>query len=182
MIPVPLLIIGKVIFASGISLVGHRFAMRAQKAKSYADQTPAFNPAKHMGAMSFEGLAHGPLGKVDHRFTGTLEGRWMGGHGIIEKTYTFSTGEVVTHHASLLIKDGKISGDGSNIKNGIKGEISGNTLHMTYTMTLPKHAGGMTVEVDDWYYAMENGSVINRSQIRKLGYPIADITSTLRPN
>lgn len=181
MIPLPLLLMGKVAFAGGVSLVGHKLAMRTQKATDYANMTPAFAPIQHLGNMRISGLVHGPLGKVIYRFSGTQTCQWNGNHGHVNKSLLLDDGERFEQLASLYIRDGKVQGHADNAQGPLKGTISGNALHLTYKLKLPKHASGLVVNVDDWFYALDNGTVINRSQIHKLGYPLGDITSTLIP-
>jgi hypothetical protein len=37
------------------------------------------------------------------------------------------------------------------------------------------------LDVTDWMYLMENGTIINRSQFRKWGVKVAELIATMRP-
>ena len=52
---------------------------------------------------------------------------------------------------------------------------------MNYTIQLTKDAGGHALQVTDWMYLMENGSIMNRSQFRKFGIKVAELVATMRP-
>jgi hypothetical protein len=52
---------------------------------------------------------------------------------------------------------------------------------LNYTIQLTKDAGGHVLQVTDWMYLMENGSIMNRSQFRKFGIKVAELVATIRP-
>ncbi len=37
------------------------------------------------------------------------------------------------------------------------------------------------LDVVDWMYVMENGTIMNRSQFRKFGIKVAELVATMRP-
>jgi hypothetical protein len=37
------------------------------------------------------------------------------------------------------------------------------------------------LQVTDWMYLMENGTIINRSQFTKFGFTVAELVATMRP-
>ena len=62
-----------------------------------------------------------------------------------------------------------------------RGNISGSTIKMEYQIVLPKEAGGHTLTATDWLYLMENGVILNKSEMRKFGFKVAELVATLRP-
>ncbi len=40
---------------------------------------------------------------------------------------------------------------------------------------------GHVLDVTDWMYLMENGTIMNRSQFRKFGIKVAELVATMRP-
>ena len=54
-------------------------------------------------------------------------------------------------------------------------------LKLSYRIKLPPEAGGHTLDVTDWMYLVENGTIINRSQFRKFGIKVAELVATMRP-
>jgi len=59
--------------------------------------------------------------------------------------------------------------------------FSGASACMRYRIRLPKDAGGHVLSVVDWMYLTENGSIINRSEMRKFGIKVAELVATMRP-
>ena len=37
------------------------------------------------------------------------------------------------------------------------------------------------LDVTDWMYLMENGTIMNRSEMRKFGIKVAELIATIRP-
>ena len=62
-----------------------------------------------------------------------------------------------------------------------QGTQLGSTVMLNYTIQLSKDAGGHALQVTDWMYLMENGSIMNRSQFRKFGIKVAELVATMRP-
>ena len=52
---------------------------------------------------------------------------------------------------------------------------------LKYTIELPGEAGGHRLDVTDWMYLTENGTIINRSEMRKFGFKVAELVATMRP-
>jgi hypothetical protein len=52
---------------------------------------------------------------------------------------------------------------------------------LRYRIRLTPEAGGHVLDVTDWMYLMENGTIMNRSQFRKFGIKLAELVATMRP-
>ena len=52
---------------------------------------------------------------------------------------------------------------------------------MKYKIRLPEDAGGHVLSVVDWMYLVDNGTILNRSQMRKFGVKVAELVATMRP-
>ena len=52
---------------------------------------------------------------------------------------------------------------------------------MTYRLKLSEDAGGHVLDVTDWMYLMDNGVIMNRSEMRKYGLRVAELIATMRP-
>lgn len=73
------------------------------------------------------------------------------------------------------LADGRYAGTISDAKGPVTGEVRGNCLHLTYTMT----RGGM--RTDQYIYLQPGGRVaLNRMTIKKLGLTFATVEETIR--
>ena len=62
-----------------------------------------------------------------------------------------------------------------------KGTQLGSGVRLEYRIKLPEHAGGHVLDVIDWMYLVDNGTIMNRSQFRKFGIKVAELVATMRP-
>ena len=56
------------------------------------------------------------------------------------------------------------------------GEAAGNAYHWQWTLALQPGNALKNVTMDQWWYLLEDGSVLNRTTIRKLGVIAAEVT------
>ena len=52
--------------------------------------------------------------------------------------------------------------------------------HLSDRIKLDEEAGGHVLNVTDWMYLMENGTIMNRSQFTKFGITVAELVATMR--
>ena len=58
--------------------------------------------------------------------------------------------------------------------------MSGSAVQLKYRIRLPEESGGHVLDTVDWMYLAPNGTVMNRSQFRKFGIPVAELVATMR--
>ena len=61
------------------------------------------------------------------------------------------------------------------------GTQAGSSVKLSYRIKLPNSAGGHVLDVTDWMYLLDNGTIVNRSQFRKYGIQVAELVATMRP-
>lgn len=61
------------------------------------------------------------------------------------------------------------------------GKASGRAFHWTWTLALSPGNDLKNVAMDQWWYLMEDGSVLNRTTIRKLGIVLAEVSEHFAP-
>jgi len=172
------------LLALAIRFTVQQFAsFRAQSPKDYADTTPVFDVRRALnGPMDAEGVIYGPLGRVASRFTARITGSWDGGNGTLREEFKFATGREQIRYWSLRVgNDGKIIATAPDVIGQGTGEQSGSAVVLRYKLKLEKDAGGHVLDVVDWMYLLENGSIVNRSEMRKFGLKVAELVATFRP-
>ncbi len=160
-----------------------RFSFRRQSPATYAGSEPAFDIRTHLnGPILCEGVIYGPLGSVTSRFTADMNGEWTGARGTLAESFAYASGSSQERcwHLSLG-NDGTFTATADDIIGTATGRQSGATVCMTYRIRLPQDAGGHVLDVTDWMYLMENGTIINRSEMRKFGLRVAELVATMRP-
>ena len=76
--------------------------------------------------------------------------------------------------------DGAIKAEAPDVVGPGSGTQSGPTVQLNYRIKMPEEAGGHELDVTDWMYLVENGTIINRSQFRKFGIKVSELVATMR--
>lgn len=168
-----------------LSLVWARFryaAFPAQRPGDYAGQTPQFDIRQHLdGPIQCEGIIYGPTGRVSSRFVADMNATWDGNTGSMTEHFRYDSGNTQDRIWSLKIgNDGQIKATAPDIIGEGEGTQEGSAVKLSYRIKLPDDAGGHVLDVTDWMYLMENGTVMNRSQFRKFGVKVAELVATMR--
>lgn len=157
-------------------------SFRSQKPSDYIDHSPIFDIREVLtGEMTTEGVIYGPLGKVDTRFVAKMNAVWDGDAGTMTENFVYSSGRTQDRKWTFEMGvNGKFTATAPDIIGVAQGQQSGATVQLTYRIKLPDDAGGYVLDVVDWMYLLDNGSVMNRSQFRKFGIKVAELVATFR--
>jgi len=162
---------------------GQFWSFRAQSPYDYQGQLPQIDIRRHLlGPMVAEGVIFDFTGRVQSRFTGEMEGIWSGDTGQLKEIFTFSSGMVQNREWSLTLgADGQITGTAADIVGMANGRQIGSAVMLEYRLKLPETAGGYVIDVTDWMYLTEQGSIMNRAEFRKFGLKVGEMLATFRP-
>ncbi len=157
-------------------------SFRSQSPSSYSKTGPAFDLRKHLsGQILSEGLIFGPTGKMTNSFVAEMVGEWDGDTGVLSERFTYSNGTVQDRKWYLKIGPGNtFTATADDIVGEATGELSGSTAKLRYKIILPEDAGGHVLNVTDWMYLTDNGTIMNKSEMRKFGLKVAELVATMR--
>lgn len=166
------------LFAGLSRLIG----FRTQKPGDFASNGPDFDMATHLnGNILCEGVIYGPLGRASSRFVADMIGAWDGKSGTLAETFRYDNGTAQERCRTLRIGDaGTIRADAPDLVGSGIGTQKGAAVQMCCRIKLDLSADGHELNMIDWMYLMENGTIMNRSQFRKFGVPVAELIATLR--
>ncbi len=167
-----------VLFAVQARLLG----FTAQKPSDYASG-PQFELGRHLnGPILCEGVIYGPTGRVTSRFVADMVGSWDGKTGTLAERFRYDSGTVQDRCWTLRVgNDGAIRAEAPDVVGIGSGRVEGSAVQLKYRIRLAAEAGGHELDVVDWMYLMENGTIMNRSQFRKFGIKVAELVATMRP-
>lgn len=165
-----------------IALLRRMTGFAAQKPKAYAALGPAFDPRIHLnGPMLCEGVIYGPFGRVTSRFVAEFEGTWLGNSGTLREHFHYDSGAEQHREWRLTLgHDGQMRAEADDLVGAGRGTIAGPAVQLLYNIRLPADAGGHVLNVTDWMYLTQNGTIMNRSQFRKFGIKVAELVATMR--
>ena len=130
-----------------------------------------------VGRQSAWGLVQDRFGRARRRFTADIEGRIEDGKLILEEEFQFEDGE--RSHRQWRISatsPGRFEGEAGDIIGKAQGAEMPWGLSWSYRMALPIGRRNIAFEFRDRMYPQAGGAIINRVQIRKLGFRVGDLT------
>lgn len=167
-----------------LTVLRSRFlSFRAQSPADFTGRGPDFDIRRHLsGPILCEGVIYGPTGRVTSRFVADMVGEWEGNRGTLREHFRYDTGRTQDRAWTLEIAaGGVIRATAPDIVGAGSGKALGPAVQMRYRIKLDAQAGGHVLDVTDWMYLMDNGTIINRSQFRKFGITVAELVATMRP-
>lgn len=159
------------------------FSFSAQRAQKYQPTGPSFDIRQHLaGDLESEGVIFGPDGHVASRFVAKMKGLWNGDTGTLAENFLYAGGGNQNRQWNLNVaEDGSITATAADVIGTATGVQCGSAVQLNYRIQLTESAGGHVLDVTDWMYLMENGNIINRSEMRKFGVRVAELVATIRP-
>jgi hypothetical protein len=174
--------LGAVIIITLMAIRSRYASFGAQSPADYAGLGPQFDLRTHLsGPIQCEGVIFGPMGRVASRFVADMEGTWEGNIGTLSEVFRYDSGTVQHRAWTLaLANTGDITATAADVVGLGSGRVEGPGVMLRYRIRLTPEAGGHILDVTDWMYLMENGTIINRSQFRKFGIKVAELVATMR--
>ena len=165
-----------------LGLGGCVYGFTAQKPTDYVNQSPEFIPARALaGRYLSEGIVYDFTGKVVARFEAEMHGQFGADGGTLKEHFIYASGREDRREWRLAFQDERhFTATASDLVGEARGVASGNTLKMTYKLRLPKEAGGHVLSVTDWMYLTDEGTILNRSQMRKFGIKVAELVAVFK--
>ncbi|ACT59011.1 DUF3833 domain-containing protein [Hirschia baltica] len=170
------------IIVSLFLLSGCVWGFSHQKPADYAEATPLFDPKTTLkGDYLSEGLIYDYTGKVVSRFKARMSGNFDENGGTLAEHFIYASGREDRREWTLKFKeDGGFTATAPDLVGEGVGIASGNSLQMKYKLKLAEDAGGHVLSVTDWMYLTDEGTIINRSQMRKFGIKVAELVAVFK--
>lgn len=149
---------------------------------SYASEKPALVLEQYFnGRVDAWGIFTDRSGKVVKRFTVVLQCSWQGDDGVLDEDFTYSDGTKQRRIWRVRkFGNGRYTGTADDVVGTAQGVASGNALHWTYTLALPVDGRTWNVEMDDWMYLMNDQVLLNKTEMRKFGVRLGEVTIAFR--
>lgn len=155
------------------------FGCSSPSAETYSKNTPTLTIQQYFnGPATAEGMLQNWHGKQTRRFSVVMNGAWKNDkEGILHEAFVFDDGEKQTRDWHLTMIDAHhFTGTAHDVIGIAKGEQYGNTIHMNYVLSIPVNGKPMNISIDDWLYAINDKTVINKSTLSKWGVNVGYLT------
>jgi len=163
----------------GISLVGLSGCSVSVEGNDYKAVQPAFDIEQFFdGDVKAWGIVQNRSGEVVQRFVVDIAGKVEGDTLTLDEKFEYGVGEGPTERVWTIVKqsDNTFIGSATDIEGPAKGMSYGNAFNFHYEMDLPVDDTTYAVTFDDWFWAFDENTMMNRSYIRKFGIVMAEVT------
>ncbi|TDF35459.1 DUF3833 domain-containing protein [Alteromonadaceae bacterium M269] len=146
---------------------------------SYRNIEPKFDLEKFFeGNVKAWGIVQNRRGKLVQRFEVDIIGEVNEGELTLDETFTYQVGEGVEKRIWKILPEagGAYGGTASDIEGNAEGQVFGNAMFWGYEMDLPVDDTTYRVQFDDWIWAFDDKTIVNRSYIKKFGITMAEVT------
>lgn len=144
----------------------------------YRGAEPRFDIKTYFdGNVTAWGMVQDYSSKVTRRFCVDLQGSWEGNKGLLAEQFYFDDGEVSFRNWQLTkLNNGEYEGSAEDVVGIAKGRQQGFAFQWQYNLTVAINGTEYEFFLDDWMYQLDEHRVFNRTEMKKLGVAVAEIT------
>lgn len=147
--------------------------------ESYEQVSPRFDLESFFdGNVKAWGIVQNRSGDVVQRFIVNIDAYQQDGNLILDETFEYGVGDGPLTRVWTLTKnsDGSYTGKAGDIAGPATGRSFGNAFNFAYEMDLDVDGTSYRVNFDDWFWAFNDETMMNRSYIKKFGIVMAEVT------
>lgn len=146
--------------------------------EEYAEVQPQLKLEEFFdGELIAYGMVQDYRSKVNQRFRVEMTGTWEGNEGVLDETFYYDDGTTSKRIWYLTkLADDRYIGRADDVVGQADGKVAGNTLNWVYELTIELDGEPFTLTLDDWLYLIDENNMLNRTEMRKFGIPVGEIT------
>ncbi len=155
------------------------FGCSSTSAELYSKNTPKLTIQQYFnGPLTAEGMLQNWRGQQTRRFSVKMEGSFENDkQGTLHEEFVFDDGEKQTRDWHFTMVDPHhFTGTAHDVVGVAQGEQYGNAIHMSYVLSVPVNGKPINIAIDDWLYAINDQTVINKSTLSKFGFKVGYLT------
>ena len=163
-----LLLVATIVLLSGCSA----------KLEDYAGVQPSLKLEEFFnGELVAYGMVQDYSNKVNQRFKVDMIGTWEGNQGVLDETFYYADGST-SKRIWYITKtgEGRYVGRADDVIGSADGKVSGNTLNWVYDLEIELDGEPFVITLDDWLYLIDENNMMNRTEMRKFGITVGEIT------
>ena len=154
----------------------------APRVENYGDESPVLDLREYFdGRVEAWGMFQDRSGRVVKRFTVAISGSWRGNVGTLEEDFVYSDGTTQRRVWTITrADDHSYTGYADDVIGEASGQARGNALRWRYVLALDVDGKTYHVDFDDWMYLVDEKVLLNRSEMRKFGFRLGEVTLAFR--
>jgi len=162
-----------------ISVVWLMAGCASMDTEEYQAQTPEFVLETFFdGPVKAWGIVQNRSGDVIQRMKVDIDGSFTDNQLVLNETFEYGLGEGAESRVWTItpLGDGMYEGTANDILDGAVGRSYGNAFNWKYQMDLPVGERTFRVKFNDWFWAFDDTTIMNRAYIKKFGLVFAEVT------
>lgn len=170
--------ITKIMIITGLMLSVATLSSCSTKIKNYENSTPTIDIKTYFnGPVVAWGMVQDYTNQVTRRFCVEIQGSWQDDSGLLAEKFYFNDGEVSYRNWQLIRhSQNNYSGSAEDVIGVAKGVQAGFALQWQYQLSVKINETDYVFTLDDWMYRIDDYRVFNKTQMKKFGVPVAEIT------
>jgi len=153
-------------------------ACGGHKLSHYNETEPVMDLKEYFsGPIKAWGFVQNHKGEVTRRFDVEMVGTWDGDTGTLVEHFEYYDGAKQERIWTIRkVGENQYEGTAGDIIGKAQGTVNGSAMRWAYVMDLPVGDKTYKITFDDWMFRMNDGILINRSYLKKLGFTVAELT------
>ena len=145
----------------------------------YVNLEPKFDFKSYFnGELKAWGIVQNRQAKIINRFDMLMVGSWQDNKGQLKEQFDYydNTPQANKIWHIKLDDQGTMTATADDIIGKAHFKNFGNAVNWRYKMIVPVGKKQYNLDFDDWMWLMNDGTIINRSYMRKFGIQVGEIT------
>jgi len=165
-----------------LAVVALTVGCAAPRVDSYRGEKPVLDLREYFdGDIEAHGMFQDRSGKVIKRFNVAIKASWSGNVGTLEEDFVYSDGTTERRVWTITrIDEHSYIGTAGDVVGEARGEAFGNALRWRYVLALDVDGKIWHMEFDDWMFLVDDKVMLNRSEMRKFGFRVGEVTLSFR--
>jgi len=169
-------------FLFALAVVAGLGGCSSQVLEGYSGGQPELDLREYLnGSLTASGVFFDRTGRADLRFVVDMEGTWRGNIGTLAEQFRYNDGRTDERIWTLRFQDDeRFFGTADDVVGEASGMQAGNAAQMTYDLRIPREDDEIVVSMEDWFYLLDDGTLINRATMRKFGVMVGELVIAFR--
>jgi len=168
--------------AYALAVVAGLSGCASQSLDDYANETPVLDLRDYLnGPLEASGIFFDRAGHASLRFVVDMTGEWDGNTGTLAERFRYSDGTTDERVWTIVFSDdARFTATAHDVVGEAVGGQKGNAAMMRYKLRIPRDGSEVVVSMEDWLYLQEDGTLINRTEMRKFGFKVGELVVVFR--
>jgi len=148
--------------------------------QSYQNNTPQLKLTSYFrDTIEAKGFLQDITGRNYNDVSVTTKGKWKGDYGNLYRYYKFNKLENIKQKLQIKFDDSNkfmVKIDGGD--ESYEGQQYGNAVNLKYDLPVSYKNIRLNLQINEWFYYLGNGRLINKVVVSKFGVPLGTATIT----